>query len=371
MSEISPETLAAAREFQHARHLLQTGRPREAAAVLGPLVGRQPGFGAAWSLLGSCHLSLGDPQAALTATERALGCDADHAYAWRVRGEALLALKRADEAAGAAEQLLAADPDGWRGHELLARALLATGRRDRAETGLAAAARAVELAPEEPGAHYTHGRVAFALARYPEADRSFGEVLRLDPDHANAHHALGVVRSRRDGRESLLLAPAAAGFADALAVRPDHALSRDRLEAVLWAVAAKARWFGLLCLVVTAVLAGVSGAHSVHPEGAGYRLAAAGVTAAVVAGWAWRVRSQLPDRSRGPLRAFAWRNRPVRWMAVAAALPVASSLFLAAAPDTGEAVSVIVLFGTLLAVPVLSAVSRSVSQQELGRRPPV
>ncbi|MFD7510387.1 tetratricopeptide repeat protein [Streptomyces sp. NPDC059853] len=349
-----PELVALARDITAARRLLGAGRPQEAAAILGPLVGRRPEFGYGWSLLAACRLELGDPRSALAASDRAMTDSANAAYAWTVRTAVLLKLGRADEALAAAEELIRLHPEGWRGHELRARALLAGALAGPGEA-LPAAERAVALAPEEVEAHYTCGRAAYQLGRLDLAERAFGTVLRLDPEHGDAHRALGIVRSRGAGTSGLRLGPMATGYADALAVDPGDGGTRASLNGVLFVLLAKARWFGWFCLLVTLVLLGA--AADASGDGWGFRGAALAATVAVWLLWGWRVGSQLPARSRGPLLAVARATRPLRLMAGAAVAPVIGAVVLAAVPlPSAMPLAVIVL--AALATAVLSHLSR-------------
>ena len=95
---------------------------------------------------------------------------------------------------------------------------------DRAEEGLAAGMRALEIAPDHPDAHYVVGAVLMALRRFEEAERRLRQTLELAPEHSPALNDLAVLlidAGRRDEARPLL--------ERALEVNPEDPVARGNL----------------------------------------------------------------------------------------------------------------------------------------------
>ncbi|MFB7896162.1 tetratricopeptide repeat protein [Streptomyces xiamenensis] len=349
---VSPETVAAAKQVMRVRQLMDLGRTQEASSILSAIVSRHPNFGAGWSMLAACQLHQGDPQAALLASDKSLGVpqQGDFDYAWQVRLDILIALGRPEEALAAGVELIRIAPDGWRGHDGWARAELARPGVGT-EKALAAAERAVALAPEEPDAHYTLGRAAYGLGRLDLAEQAFATVLHLDPQRADAHQSLGIVRSHHRTDPTVIdLGARAAGLADAMAVQPEESRAQAQLAGVIFVLVAKLRWIGWFCLLFALFLTGFEG-------GWPFQAGALAMTAVVCGLSAWRIRSQLPARSRGPLLTFARTSRPIRLVAAAAGAPLAAAVLMALMPlyPAGPTIYFLV---ALVATVVFSRLSR-------------
>ena len=83
--------------------------------------------------------------------------------------------------------------------------------------------------PSLPATHNNLGALAYRLGRIDEAERSYREALRLNPNYGEAHRNLGLVLlSRRD------FAAAAAEFSTALQLNPASTeAQRDLAQAYL------------------------------------------------------------------------------------------------------------------------------------------
>lgn len=149
--------------------LLQSGRPSEAEALLGPLVTREPGNAAAANLLAVAQARQGDVEAARRTFEslRGQGADVDRALA-----ELYLAAGRAAAALALLEPLAGASPDDADVQALYGTALVRMGRLD---DGAAALGRALELEPGQALATRSLALLEQQRQLTGEAEIVFGE----------------------------------------------------------------------------------------------------------------------------------------------------------------------------------------------------
>lgn len=191
-------------------------------------------------------LQVGRYEQALESVQSVLMVDSADAEAWRLLILILNALGRNDEAAAAVEKLkalglpeadehlleaakaqaggdwtaaighyraaLAADPTRPEVHAGLALALLESGQPDEAR---AAALSAVEIEPENGGAHYVVGRVLRLGGDKEQALAALDKAVALDPDNFMALYEQGMLLA-----EAGRTAEALANFEKFLAARP-------------------------------------------------------------------------------------------------------------------------------------------------------
>nr|WP_296075730.1 tetratricopeptide repeat protein [uncultured Actinoplanes sp.] len=167
----------------HAGDLLHHGRAGQAATLLTPVVGSDPGNVGAWLLLTRAHLALGRPAEALDAARAALRLEPGGTETLFWVSAAYTARGRHDLAITAAEQACAAEPGHPRLLERHGRALLAAGRVAEAGRVLTAAA---EIASYDADLHVAHGAALFAAARPVSAREAYGKALALQPGHPRA-----------------------------------------------------------------------------------------------------------------------------------------------------------------------------------------
>lgn len=150
---------------------------------------------------------------------------------------ALMGAGRPGDALAAADNAAALAPTWEWSHRMRARALAALGRADEA---LAAAERADHLEEEKPGMLDALITQQLAQKRLAEAEAAANELVRIDPDWAEAWNDRGAVRLRRkkfeqaesDFRTALSLAPHEAAYMNNIGL----ALHRrgKRKEAIEW-----------------------------------------------------------------------------------------------------------------------------------------
>ncbi|GIE98842.1 tetratricopeptide repeat protein [Paractinoplanes rishiriensis] len=167
--------------------LLHHGRAGQAAHLLAPVVGEEPGNVEAWLLLARARLALHRPAEALDAARAALRLEPRGVEPLYWVSAAYTATGRHDLAVSAATTACAEDPGNPRLFERHGRALLAAGRVAEAVEVLAIA---VELAYYDADLHVAHGVALFAAGRPLSARDAYGQALRLEPGHPRAETEL-------------------------------------------------------------------------------------------------------------------------------------------------------------------------------------
>lgn len=205
--------------------LLARGRADNAATLLAPFVGREPGNVGAWHRMARARLELGDAPGALRAAGAAWQLDPDGAESLYWVSRACTALGEHDEAIEAAYAACRDDPGNPRLHNRLGEAQLAAGRVADAAQNLRIA---IELAGYDPDLYVTYGLALFACGRPLTARESVAHALTLDPEHAGARAALTRFETAMRGVvDAPTLAQAADDFAESLLIRPgDHRAPR-------------------------------------------------------------------------------------------------------------------------------------------------
>lgn len=290
--------------------LCDLDRPRQALALIAPMVGRAPGSVEVLVVLARALLMTGDASGALTAAGSAGALDPDNPLPCMLTGNALAALGRHQEAAEAAERAVRLEPDHAEWHLALAAAFLGAGQPDAA---LTAARTATRLAPQEPDCHIAVGAALDELGRHEHAGECYRRALRLDPGNALAHHQLAESTVHVRGLAPTAFAAAATGFATALASDPTQQESRLALDTVLSE--------SLSRVPLLIALAGAIAAELIrlHLQVVGRLTASAGL--AVPAAYTVLFLTRLPRRIRPHLRALATTHRnPVALTAAAAIL---------------------------------------------------
>jgi len=173
--------------LDQAGSLLISGRAGQAATLLAPVVGQQPGNVDAWLLLARAHLELRQPAAALDAARHALQLEPHGVEALYWVSAAYTASGRHEMAITAASTGCTEDPGNPRLIERHGRALLAAGRVTEAERVLAAGA---EFAHYDADLQVAHGVALFAAGRPLSAREAHGRALALEPGHRRAESQL-------------------------------------------------------------------------------------------------------------------------------------------------------------------------------------
>lgn len=182
---------------ERARTLLELGRAAEAIDLLGRALTQDPDSYELLCVLSSAHLQTEEFDLALSIAERAIALEPDMPSAYSLASEALVGLGvRHDEAIRLAIEAVKLGPEEWWTHGSLSSAYIAAPVRSpkHAEYAVAEAHKTVELAPDEPDAHFQVGLVAQELGRAKDAEAAYMKVLAIQPEHALARHNLSVVQ---------------------------------------------------------------------------------------------------------------------------------------------------------------------------------
>jgi serine/threonine-protein kinase len=123
------------------------------------------------------------------------------------------------------ERLVAERPNNPWLHSAHASALYGLGRHGEAEAGFRAA---LQLAPDDHGAHVNLGNALADQGKLDEAVGHYEQAIRLDPKGATAHYNLGTVLLRQ-GRPK----EAEAAYREALRLKPDDPEARNNLGIAL------------------------------------------------------------------------------------------------------------------------------------------
>ncbi|MFC3742005.1 tetratricopeptide repeat protein [Paractinoplanes deccanensis] len=217
--------------LDHAGDLLGNGRAGQAATLLAPVVGADPGNLGAWLLLARAHLALGRPAEALEAARTALALRPGGFEALYWVSASYTAMGRHELAVTAAAAAVQDDPGNPRLAERHGRALLAAGRVAEAELLLAAS---VEIASYDAELHVAYGMALFAAGRPLSAREAYGKALALDPGNAPALTELRrLTAAERRITDAASLVRVCDEFAETLRIpaggRPHRAAARDAL----------------------------------------------------------------------------------------------------------------------------------------------
>ena len=244
--------------LDQAGDLLSTGRAGQAATLLTPLVGADPGNGVAWLLMARARMALGSYPEALEAARTALALEPHGVEELFWVSAAYTALGRHDLAVTAAVAACDEDPGNPRLTERHGRALLAAGRTAEATLVLEAAA---EIAHYDADVQVAYGMALFAAGRPLSARELYARALRLDPQHARALSELRrLSAAEQQIQDADSLVRVADEFAESLRV-PAGGVRRadDPARSAMAHLAAVAFGVCLAALLVLAVLVRVAG----------------------------------------------------------------------------------------------------------------
>ena len=249
--------------LDRADDLLTSGRAGQAATLLTPVVGAEPGNAVAWLLLARARMALGSYTDALYAARTALGINPRGVEELFWVSAAYTALGRHDLAITAASAAADEDPGNPRPAERHGRALLAAGRTAEAETVLAAAA---EIAHYDADVQVAYGMALFAVGRPLSAREVYARALRIAPGHQRALSELRrLTAADNQIRDADSLVRVADAFAESLRVPAGGIRRPDRARSALAHVAAVALGVCLVALVVLAVLIRLAGVEVPMP----------------------------------------------------------------------------------------------------------
>ncbi len=320
--------------------LLQSGRYAEARRVAVEALAHDPYDVEALLLRARAHLRLEQYDDALLDAGQALRQHPSLVQAHGVRAAALLETGRHEEALDAAIETTRLAPDWAPAH--LTVATVADRVPGKGQIAWDAASHACTLAPLDADTHAMMGSVALTWQRFDVAERALLEALRLDPQHLQARHDLGVVRLRRGG-----YGEAASSFVSTLKDDPTQHVARQNLEGVVlrWVQRTHLGMWGVWWFVRLFVAAQV-------PLGA----AVVWLLGVVLLVW-WTRRTVIT--LAGDLRVVLWRVLRSSWLAslwFGCVLVAAVGTTVAAlVPVEGVAIGSVLVAGLALLVGCLAS----------------
>jgi tetratricopeptide (TPR) repeat protein len=225
---------AATAQLRKATILLDSNRPREAAALASRVIASEPSDPRGWIMLARCYESLQDLPRALETANRAIGIDPSDPDPHLVASRVLRLQGNTREAVRAGQEAVHLAPMNAVTHATLATALASHGGpaalfglclpRDK-RVAAEHARHAMALAPTSTTGHFAAGFVAAASGRPRQARAHYRRVLILNPQSAPAINNLAALDMKR-GR----LVRSGSGFARALVADPRLSLARRNVR---------------------------------------------------------------------------------------------------------------------------------------------
>jgi arylsulfatase A-like enzyme/Tfp pilus assembly protein PilF len=191
--------VAIDRDLHRSNELLHQGRAADALQLLERVIARRPATADAYLSIARAYWSAGDPAAAVSALERAIGAGAVNSEV-QMRLGLYLAESRLDTSRAVAllESLPADDADAANS---LGIAYQAAGRLDDA---FAAFGRVMTLDPGNGLARQNMAAIRLQQGAVSEAEALARDAIRLDPANARAHTTLGVALARTGRRDEAI-----------------------------------------------------------------------------------------------------------------------------------------------------------------------
>ncbi len=183
--------------------LHRAGRHEDSIAVSRRYLEREPDgawAGAAHSNLGLALRALGRDDEAEDLYREAVRLDPDQVLHYRNLAQLLVDQRRWAGALGALEKGLERARAAEDKVRLLEGLAFVCAEEERAAQALEYVDQAVALGADTGRTHYLRGRALALLGRLPEARDEVRRVLELEPEHAEARQALGMIESALAGR---------------------------------------------------------------------------------------------------------------------------------------------------------------------------
>lgn len=170
-------------------------------------------------------LAQGDRASALPFIDRAIAADGKRADLWLMKGDLLRLEKQPEPARAAYRKALELDPEQIGAHLAISLLHLERNELDQAQAQLA---QAEKLVPNHPMARYLGAVVDFRRGRHNEAKAKLQEVLKVAPDLLPAQLLAGAVEFALGNRQSAI-----GHLGKVLERVPDHAYARKLMAAAM------------------------------------------------------------------------------------------------------------------------------------------
>jgi Flp pilus assembly protein TadD len=292
--------------------LLDHGQFDQALQIATAALTEDPEDAAAWALLVETRFAQRAFEETVRDGRRALGVTPDDARIHLLIGIAHYQLRQHEDCATMLRRTIELAPDDAAAHGVLGAALAHLGDEPgaRRETDLA-----ITLAPERSELHRIRGQALLHLGYLYDAETSFRETLRLNPEDVDAHVNLGYIADRRGDRDQALEHNLNAARLD-----PGNAIATENVTTLGRAAIAG----GWIAVFVGLQLARVNAAGLL-------------LVPAVLGWWWWRRRrrfARLPAMAQQAILAHRRREGPGSLRAWLAAAFAAWIVFLGGASET-------------------------------------
>lgn len=217
--------------IDRAEHLIEIERQDDAIPLLAKALGLDPDSAYANGLMAQALLGIERPEDALKYAEKTIELEPEDEWGHRIRSLVLTEMGHHREALKSAEESVRIAPYDPAALSTLANAWLSVRKPKKAkEVG----EKLIEAAPYWEGSHFTMGNIQLQSGDNYQAERSFREALKINPEFANARNNLGVAVLRQDTNapgsmfgfksNSIITPPGSADdhFQEALRLQPEN-----------------------------------------------------------------------------------------------------------------------------------------------------
>ena len=201
------------------------GEDQKALEFFKEAIARDPENTMAWNGLGSCHVGLNNPAAAINAYRQAIETNPTDETLYFILGDYYVKLEQHQEAIDAYREVIRLKPDFEEAHFKLGVVYSRLGRLDE---GKDAFETVIRLNPDAVPAHFNVGIAYAQLGRYQDALRANQEALRVDPEFAPAHNNIGLVQQKLGNTDLEIDA-----YKRAIRIDPDFASAHYNLGVAL------------------------------------------------------------------------------------------------------------------------------------------
>ena len=201
------------------------GEDQKALEFFKEAIAKDPENTRAWNGLGSCHVGLNNPEAAIKAYRQAIKTNPSDETLYFILGDYYVKLEQHQEAIDAFREVIRLKPDFEEAHFKLGVVYSRLGRLDE---GTDAFETVIRLNPDAVPAHFNVGLAYAQMGRYQDALSANQAALRVDPEYAPAHNNIGLIQQKLGNTDLEIDA-----YKRAIRIDPDFASAHYNLGVAL------------------------------------------------------------------------------------------------------------------------------------------
>ena len=201
------------------------GEDQKALEFFKEAIATDPENTRAWNGLGSCHVGLNNPEAAIKAYRQAIKTNPTDETLYFILGDYYVKLEQHQEAIDAFREVIRLKPDFEEAHFKLGVVYSRLGRLDE---GTDAFETVIRLNPDAVPAHFNVGLAYAQMGRYQDALSANQAALRVDPEYAPAHNNIGLIQQKLGNTDLEIDA-----YKRAIRIDPDFASAHYNLGVAL------------------------------------------------------------------------------------------------------------------------------------------